>query len=201
MPRAAKEILEGDAHEITLVFASRLHYKQELIFPFQWPMSLVSPDGKCSGEIKSTLVYSPPLDHRYGAEFVRVNLEAHLRQENKQGQFRGQVPPAYLPKETGNGHHLESTLVDHGLKWSPVKIYHRLSEDGYGSSSNWRLVVEYLERAEAKMPDEGVPFTCIVTISDPSAAKPIFNEMRLGLQTLGVRLENIKIAARITPRI
>ncbi|MDP1830684.1 MAG: S8 family peptidase [Geothrix sp.] len=201
MPRPAKEILEGNAHEITLVFASRLHFKQELIFPFQWPISLVSSDGKCSGEIRATLVYSPPLDHRYGAEFVRVNLEANLRQENGQGQFRRQVPPAYLPKDTGDDHHLESTLVEHGLKWSPVKIYHRFSEDGHGSSSSWRLVVDYLERAEAKMPDEGVPFTCIVTISDPSAAKPVFNEMRQGLQTLGVRLENIQIAARITPRI
>lgn len=201
IPRSTKEILDGNAHEITLVFASRLHYKQELVFPFQWPKSLVSDDGKCSGEVRATLVYTPPLDHRFGAEFVRINLDAHLRQENNSGAFQGQVKPKYLPKDTKNNHHIESTLIEHGLKWSPVKIYHRLSTDGFGSSSNWQLVVDYLERSDAKMPDEGVPFTCIVTILDPDTAKPIFNEMRQSLQALGVQLENIQVAARITPRI
>ena len=51
------------------------------------------------------------------------------------------------------------------------------------------------------MPEEGVPFTAIVTISDPEAQRPIFNDMRQGLQALGILIADIRTAARITPRV
>jgi len=201
LPRPAQEILEGNPHEITLVFANRLQYKQELIFDFQWPRCLVGANGECTGDIRATLVYTPPLDYRFGAEFVRINLDAHLRQEDGNGVYASVVPPAYLPVLAEKGHHYEATQVEHGMKWSPVKIYRRPAKAGGGCSSNWRLVLSYLERSESKMPDGGVPFTCIVTIADPSATKPVFNEVRQNLQTIGVRIANIQTAARITARV
>ena len=51
------------------------------------------------------------------------------------------------------------------------------------------------------MPEEGVPFTAIVTISDPDAEQPVFTDMRQNLQALGTQIADIRTAARITPRV
>jgi hypothetical protein len=70
-----------------------------------------------------------------------------------------------------------------------------------GPSSNWRLFVDYLTRAGEVMPDDGIPFTAIVTISDPAGEQPVFNDMRQNLQALGAQIADIRTAARITPRV
>jgi hypothetical protein len=72
---------------------------------------------------------------------------------------------------------------------------------GVGPSSNWRLQVSYLTRAGEEMTEEGVPFTAVLTISDLAGERPVFNEMRQMLTSLGVRIADIRTAARITPRV
>jgi len=61
--------------------------------------------------------------------------------------------------------------------------------------------VEYLTRAGEVMPNGGVPFTAILTISDPDGEMPVFNDMRLSLQQFGVQIADIRTAARITSRV
>ena len=51
------------------------------------------------------------------------------------------------------------------------------------------------------MPDEGVPFTAIVTISDPDEEQPVFTDMRQTLQALGTQIADTRTAARVTPRV
>ena len=73
--------------------------------------------------------------------------------------------------------------------------------NGVGNSSNWRLFVEYLTRAGQEMPDNGVPFTALLTISDPKGEQPVFTDMRQSLNALGVQIEDIRTAARILTRV
>ncbi len=100
-PPAAREILEGDDHQITLVFASRLRKDQQIAFNFAWPASLVGSDGACRGAARLTLISTPPLDPRFGSEFVRINIDAALQQEDfdKQGKlhWKRRLDPIYLP--------------------------------------------------------------------------------------------------------
>ncbi|WP_420963378.1 S8 family peptidase [Brucella sp. IR073] len=199
MPPAAERILETGDHSITLVFASRIRHGQQINFRFPWPASLVGPGGKCKGRAKLTLVATPPLDARFGSEFVRVNIDAVLQQE-QDGGWRGKLDPLYLPSSRG-AHAVEAERIEHDLKWSPVKVFGKTFPRGVGSSSNWRLFIEYLTRTGEVMPDEGVPFTAILTISDPNAEKPVFNDMRQSLQAIGTQIADIRTAARITPRI
>lgn len=199
MPPSAEQILETGDHSITLVFASRIQQGQQINFRFPWPASLVGPGGKCKGRAKLTLVSTPPLDARFGSEFVRVNINAALQQEHDNG-WKGRLEPLYLPPSRG-AHAVEAELIEHDLKWSPVKVYGKTFPQGVGPSSNWRLFVEYLTRAGETMPDEGVPFTAILTISDPDAEKPVFNDMRQSLQAIGTQIADIRAAARITPRV
>jgi len=198
IPPDAATILAGGDNQITLVFAARIMPGKQLVFPFSWPASLVLADGKCAGKAKLTLVASPPVDERFGAELLRVNIDAALQQDTPAG-WKQQLKPTYLPHDHP-GHPIEAERIQHGLKWSPVKVWSRTTK-GIGKSSNWRLVVEYLTRSDETMPPEGVPFTAVLTIEDLTGDKPIFNEMRQSLQALGVQVSDIRTAARVTARV
>jgi hypothetical protein len=101
--------------------------------------------GKCSGRARITLVYAPPLDPAFGAEFVRVNLEASLKQRQiepaRDGSVRytNQIAARYLPKSAQLAVP-EKALIDHGLKWWPAKQYESNFVEN-GSSPLWRLTV------------------------------------------------------------
>ncbi|SFT26587.1 S8 family peptidase [Methylobacterium sp. yr668] len=203
VPPSADEILNGGDHQITLVFATRIRPDQEISFRFAWPTSLVTPEGKCRGAARLTLVSTPPLDTRFGSEFVRVNIDAALQQEEVDGDgvphWRGRLDPVYLPG-AAERRTMEAERIEHGLKWSPVKVFSKTMPIGVGRSSNWRLFVEYLTRAGERMPIDGVPFTALLTISDPRKEAPVFNDMRLSLNALGARIEDIRTAARVAAR-
>ena len=199
VPPSAERILDSGDHAITLVFASRIKPDQQIVFPFRWPPSLVSEGGKCRGSARLTLVSSPPLDARHGAEVVRVNVEAALQQLQNDGGWKGRLKARYLPENTG-AQTIEAERIEHEFKWSPVKSYAgELTR--VGPSSSWRLSVAYLTRAGQDMPPEGVPFTAILTIADPDGAAPVFNDVRLELQRIGARISDIRTAARITTRV
>lgn len=200
MPPSADQILESGPNAITLVFASRIRRDQQINFRFAWPASLVGPGGKCRGRAKITLVSTPPLDARFGSEFVRVNINATLQQEQAGGGWKGRLEPLYLPSKRESSA-VEAELIEHDLKWSPVKVLAKTFPQGVGPSSNWRLFIDYLTRAGEVMPEDGVPFTAIVTISDPDAEQPVFTDMRQNLQALGTQIADIRTAARITPRV
>ena len=200
MPPSADRIMDTGDHAITLVFASRIQQGQQINFRFPWPASLVGPGGKCRGRARLTLISTPPLDARFGAEFVRVNVNATLQQEQDGGRWKGRLEPLYLPSAR-EGHAVEAELIEHDLKWSPVKVHEKTFPQGVGPSSNWRLFVDYLTRAGEVMPEGGVPFTAIITISDPDGERPVFNDMRQNLQALGTTIADIRTAARITSRV
>ncbi len=96
---------------------------------------------------------------------------------------------------------IEAELIKHSMKWSQVKVFTKKMPLGVGKTSSWRLSVNYLTRAEEEMPDDGVPFTAILTISDPEGAQPVFNDLRQTLMALGVQIADIRTAARVTPRV
>jgi len=209
-PRASRTMLETDDHAITLIFESRLTAGEArpaiLRFPFAWPVSLVDPDTRaCRGKVKMTLVYDAPIDPAFGTEFVRVNLDAFLRQrqpiDRRDGQpsWRDQVRQCFLPKSSGLTVP-ERALIEHGLKWWPTKRYEEDFGSGIGQSTEWRLEVESVVRAETQFPAEGIPFSLILTIEDPDREKPLFNEFRRQLVTNQVDLHDIRTAIRLRPR-
>ena len=204
IPADSHTILEGQENQITLVFASRLMREQQVVFDFTWPASLVGPSGKCRGDAALTLVSTPPLDRRYGAEFVRVELSASLQQEQITSDgivsWKGQMEPIYLPGKTDDDPMFEAKQIEHVLKWSPVKAWKLHIPKGRGKSSSWRMKINYLTRAGEAFPDEGVPFTAVLTLSDKKGDAPIFDEMRQSLLSRNVKVEDIRTAARIATR-
>jgi hypothetical protein len=174
-------------------------FLKRMQFSFSWPPSLVI-DGKCTGSARLTLVSTPPLDYKFGVEFVRINMNASLRQEQKNGKFKSQLEPIYLPDNQRTGS-AEADLIEFGLKWGPVKAYAGTFPKGVGPSTNWHLDVEYILRDGEVMPKNGVPFTVLLTIGDPKNEKPVFNDVRQMLQSVGVETSDIRTAARIVTRV
>jgi hypothetical protein len=153
-----------------------------------------------------TLVYDPPIDPAFGAEFARVNLDAHLQQrqpairQDGSPSWRSEVAQGFLPN-TGNLAVQERLLVQHGLKWWPTKRYQRtLPSNGLGTSSQWRLQIDSLVRAEANFPTEGVPFSVLLTIEDEDGRRPVFREVLQELQAQRVNLIDIRVAQQIRQR-
>jgi hypothetical protein len=204
---SVEEMLQTGDHQITLLFQSRLSIGEKkpviLRFPFTWPRSLVNSNGACSGRARITLVYAPPLDPAFGAEFVRVNLEASLNQRqsvlSKSGKVRflDQIDAKYLPKAVKMAP--EKALIDHGLKWWPAKQYESNFYDR-GESSEWTLEVTSLVRAEAEFPAAGVPFAVLLTLEDMDGKKPIFQQFRQDLTARGAATQDIRNIARVRPR-
>jgi Subtilase family len=199
----ADEILNDEPHSVTLVFSDRLLAKQQLEFPFVWPRSLVSGDGSCRGKAEVTLSYTPPIDPDHREEAIRVQLEAHLHQE-KVNDGNDSTWESRLNHDAGDVpqgmNKSESYLIKTGLKWSPLKRYHMSMRDGRGNSSNWRLSLESLLRANAKFPSDGVAFTLILTISDLNETAPVREEMRYDLRNRGLAFTDITVAYRVRPR-
>ncbi len=198
IPCGATSMLEGGDHEITLVFSSHLPKDKKLVFPFLWPPSLTK-SGNCRGEATLTLFSSPPLDARFGAEFVRINIDAALQQEKENGGWRGRIKPRYLPTSSSL-YPIEAERIEQGYKWNPMKLFHSRFK-GVGKSANWRLVIEYVTRAGQVMPDNGVPFTAILTIRDQAGDAPVFSELRQYLAAQAIAIQDIRTAARVLIRV
>jgi len=196
IPSSSEEMLFTADHAITLVFSDVLLAKSELQFDFAWPQSLVnSATGACRGEARMTLVYRPPLNRDFGAEFVRTNVDAHLRQEEGD-KFVNRIKQAFLPEESEEIQ-FEHELIQHGLKWWPIKVYRARFPQGKGRSSNWRLSIESLVRAEEAFPPTGVPFALILTISDLKGIAPVFSDVRLHLHSRNVQIADIRATTQV----
>jgi hypothetical protein len=148
-----------------------------------------------------TLAYTPPLDADYKDEAQRVQLEAHLHQEQADPDS-GTIGWESQLEQDGCGvpqgmNKTERYLLMTGLKWSPIKRYTANMPRGRGARSNWRLSLHSLTRAGASYPDEGVPFALVMTISDPKRSTPIYDLVRNALQVQGLTLADITVAHRV----
>lgn len=198
VPARALDMLVTEDHAITLAFVGTLQAAHELTFPFTWPASLVSDLGACRGRARMTLVYRTPTHRQFGAEYVRVNLEAYLRQERINTET-GEV--SWKGRLKSEGKIYERHLIEHGHKWWPIKRFEQTIPRGQGNSSQWRLVVDSLCRTDVEFPDEGIPFAVILSLDDPTGRAPVFNELRQTLRNSGARIADIRTAVRVGPRV
>ena len=202
----AEACLSDAAHSITLVFSDILPPRRELSFVFTWPRSLTSEQGKCRGRVDVTLCYTPPIDAAFGAECQRVQLEAHLYQLEEKvvdGEVKEDAQSRLNHSDSSLPEHLAYTeryLLESGLKWTPIKRYERNMPRGIGTRGEWRLALKALTRADVVYPEEGVPFTLVMTISDPNEDAPIYEEVRAEILRRGLRLVDITVTPRVRVR-
>lgn len=197
IPATAESMLERPDNEIVIVVNSTVLSKEQHKLKFTWPEALVTPDGKCRGYARLTLVARPILAYEHGDERVRVNIDAKLMQQKDGHHYESVLKPVNRPASTKAPLN-ERELLAEASKWQVVKSFeHKLR--GRGKSSQWQLLVEYLTRADENVPTLGVEFAAILTIADNDGNAPIFQQMRQHLGDLGVRTGDIR--TNIRPRV
>lgn len=134
--------------------------------------------GRAWRRIRGTCKAHLDIDASFGPQ-IRFRVYSDQRQRRLTTGARDRLERearAALPSHRRESPAVEAALIEHDLKWSPVKVYEKTFRRGVGPcSSNWRLFVEYLTRAGETMPDEGVPFTAIVTISEYQSPTSLFS--------------------------
>jgi hypothetical protein len=194
VPGSAEDMLQSGDAEITLVFNSVIQPKEQAKLDFGWPPSLVR-NGKCRGYARLTLVARPVLAYEHGDERIRVNIDAKLMQEQKDGGYVNQLKAVTGRIATDSERPSEQELLKEAMKWQVVKTFD-LKMTGKGPSSNWRFFIEYLTRADENLPQSGVEFCAILTIGDQRREAPVFQEMRQILIQQGISSADIQTAIR-----
>ena len=196
VPITAERMLQRDDSEITIVVNASIRRGEDNWFTFTWPDALVLPGGKCAGEARLTIVAKPPIAHEHGDERVRANIQARLMQNNGEGGWASQMSPVNALPPKGNLHPNERELLQESMKWQVVKSFETGRMRGRGSSSEWMLKVDYLERADEELPVDGVEYAAVLTISDPKGVAPVFAQMRQHLNSIGVQTGDLRTSIR-----
>jgi serine protease AprX len=188
-------ILGCEPWQCTLIFeleiAPGVAY-EKAIFPM--PKSLRPDENTLKANVLMTLVHEPDLDASFGSEYCRSNIEVSLgtydtEDDGKQHQHK-QVPED--PKLSGSAY--EKDLVEHGFKWSPVKVYRREMSRVQGQT--WRLTLSSEHRSgNATINPQRAAL--IVTVSDPLKKAPVYDEMVVQMNNLGWTANDLQVRPRV----
>jgi serine protease AprX len=125
--------------------------------PFPIPNALMH-NGRLKAEVIITAVYSPPLDPNAGAEYVRANVNVGFGLLNG-NRIASKVP---LDGERGSGG-LETVQIEHGGKWSPVKLHRKSFPNGV-LGNTWAVQLETFLRANEPSPAEPIKVALLVSL-------------------------------------
>ncbi|WP_236531280.1 S8 family anti-phage peptidase IteS [Pseudomonas syringae] len=157
-PEEIVRLLYDSPDSFTLVFEA------QVLPSMRWrksdypiPESLIT-NGKFRGEIIITAAYAPPLDADAGSEYVRANVEVSFG-SLEDGTITGRVPMDW--EEGQNGY--ESTQVEHGGKWSPVKVHRKVFPNGIDVKT-WALQATVFLRAFEEPLAQTIPVSLVVTL-------------------------------------
>lgn len=159
IPQEVVNTLYDTDDRFTLIFQT------QLIPGMRWrkqnypiPSSLIE-NGKFKGEVIITSVYAPPLDSNAGSEYVRANVELSFGLLDDDGRITGKVP---MDGEKGTSG-FESAQIEHGGKWSPVKIHRKSFPKGV-KHGNWAIQAKVTLRANEPILSDPLPVIVIVTL-------------------------------------
>ncbi|PFE33925.1 hypothetical protein CN270_11430 [Priestia megaterium] len=188
-PQGIKQILDCTEHSSTIVFEGTIYpstYIEINDFPFP---QVLKENGKWFGDIIVTIVYNPPLNSDYSFEYCRSNIEVSLGTIKPKG-YSSEVPLERMGA-------LEKELVENGMKWAPIKVYHRKITGGLNDHP-WKLKLTLSGRSEEILAPQD--FALIVTIKDPQQNKDVYNDVTQQLRQRFI-YSDIQISNRIRPTI
>ncbi|WP_454843219.1 S8 family peptidase [Rahnella aceris] len=147
---STKDLLSCKPNEITFLFEVDTREGIEFgRYPFVIPESLRNSEGKFSGEILMTLVYSPPLDPNYPSEYCRSNVDVSFGtyDYDKDDKDKKRKHMSKVPQIKDKSELYEKYLIENGFKWSPIKVYRKKYPKGT-LGDTWRLKLDVQRRAE-----------------------------------------------------
>lgn len=197
VPESVLDVLFCSSDTFTLMFQPEL---SDGIFwekdPFPVPACLHPEGTHLRAEVFMTLVYSPPLDGRHGAEYVRANIDASFG-SYEPGQDGKLHHHGLVPLEAPRREDLyEKAMVEHGFKWSPVKVYHGRFARGK-AATRFRLRLDLLRRAGEPSSAEPMRATVIITFKGIDADQPVYADGLRALQAANWTSSKVTTRARL----
>lgn len=170
LPEEVVETLHDSDDRFTLIFQTYLvpgmRWRKE---NYPIPSSLLN-DGKFKGEIIITGAYAPPLDPNSGSEYVRANVELSF------GLIENNTMSGKVPMEGDVGQSgFENAQIEHGGKWSPVKIHRKAFSRGIASGS-WALQAKTTLRANEPALREPLLVNIIVTLRSLDGNNQVYSD-------------------------
>jgi hypothetical protein len=197
-PPTVEEMLACKPSEATLIFDLDLPYKQRNFNKADFPVPpCLHKDGKVFGEIIMTLVYDPPVDPNDGASYSQVNVNPSVGVcwlEGDKEDYSGKLVP--YPKDYKDL--FEKNQIQHGFKWSPVKVY-RKSFSHIDPRDMWRISMDMSKR-KPEFEVTNQPVALIVTIRDPEGKQPVYDEVVAMMNRTGWQTQNLPIKAQTRVR-
>lgn len=196
IPSTVENVLSCGQNRCTLVFDVNL--KPGMIYhkdDFPIPPCMRDAKGKVIGEFVVTLVYDPPLDANAGSEYCRTNVDVSLGTYKIDPKTGKRKHNQEIPIESGDTHSREKTLVEHGFKWSPVKVYRRKVTRGI-SGDMWRLKMTMLNRSGFAPDNQEQNVALVITLIGPKENSPVYDEMVRLMSRNGWEVENLKVEER-----
>lgn len=188
-----KQIVQCSQSSATIIISATVNPKSDFgKRPFPLPPCLETPSGLL-GEIFMTLIYNPPLDRKFGIEYCRCNVKATL------GSVTPSPTPGAKPKYSREVHPapekkapsgFDKDMVEHGYKWSPLKLYHRAFQRG-PTGKQWRLTLDALNRAE--FAGEHLDVIILITIRSPLSGALVYDEMVQEMNRLGWGAQDLRL--------
>lgn len=199
LPPDLDTILGCEPWQCTLVFdltiAPSKAY-QKAVFPM--PRSLYLDHERIRANILITLVHEPVLDIAFGSEYCRSNIEVSFGtfEKGKDGKRHQKKKVPDEPKLAGKAY--EKDLIEHGFKWSPVKVYRRDIAEGI-QGKHWRLGISVENRSNHQQtaPQHAA---LVLTVSDPDKQASVYNEMVVQMNKLGWGVTDLQVRARVRSR-
>lgn len=199
VPGEVSDILTCAPWQATLIFEPELPPKQRVFakVDFPIPKCFRRPDNKIEGEFLMTLVYDPPCSPLSGAEYCRTNVDVSLGtyDPGPDGKPAHSKEIPLQPKDYNTLY--EKHVIEHGFKWSPVKVYRRSLQRAEGS--RWRLVMDLLYRddTEERQPQR---VALVVTMFHRDRNKPVYNDVVTAMRNVGWVTEDLRIDERLRAR-
>ncbi len=199
IPGDLTSILTCYPWEATLIFEPELREGFNFDkYPFPFPPCLFKEDKKLTGEVVMTLAYDPPLDANAGAEYCRVNVNASLGtceigSDNRPSDHCLQVHPQ--PRKQDLTALYESYQIEHGFKWSPLKVYRRRMPRGVTGEA-WNLKLTMLTRSDYTV-TAPQKVALVVTMRDPNREAPVYDEAVTFMRNIGWVTQDLQVEERI----
>lgn len=192
-PPAVEDILRCQPWEATLVFDLNVAFSHRHFHKADFPVPpCLHRNGRVYGEFILTLVYDPPVDADDGAAYSQVNVDASLGVcaiESGKEKYGGRKVIPY-PKDYQEL--FEKSQIEHGFKWSPVKVFRRELKHGIDPKDKWRITLEVSSRKNSFAPPRQ-PVALIATIRDPDKQLPVYNEVVTMMNRVGWITENLRV--------
>lgn len=201
-PPEPTDILRCRPWEATLIFELELPYLRRTFHKIDFPIPpCLHKDGKVCGEVTLTLVYDPPADCNDGAAYSQINIDCSLGTCSRNAGVEEYEGREVIPYPKDYKELFEKSQIEHGFKWSPVKVFRRRMKR-VQPSDTWRISLDMHLRKSSFAPPARQQAVLIATISDPDQQLPVYNEVVTMMQQFHWQTQNLQLrtAARVRVR-